>query len=139
KRGVAEMGGKNAIIVDSDADLDDAVPGIVRSAFAYAGQKCSAASRVLVHERLAEPLLTRLAGAVRALAVGQAEHFATDVPPVIDREAQQRVLSYADPGPGEGRVAVRVDDVPAVGWFCPPTGLTDLPPGPPPPPGPAFR
>jgi predicted delta-1-pyrroline-5-carboxylate dehydrogenase group 2 len=129
KRVVAEMGGKNAIIVDADADLDDAVPGIVRSAFAYAGQKCSAASRVLVHQRLAEPLLTRLAGGVRALAVGQAERFATDVPPVIDQEAQERVLAYAHPGPGEGRVAVRVDEVPDVGWFCPPTVLTDLPPG----------
>ena len=58
------MGGKNCVIVDSDADLDDAVPAIVASAFGYAGQKCSAASRVLAHEAVAEPLLERLAGAV---------------------------------------------------------------------------
>ena len=64
KRVVAEMGGKNCVIVDSDADLDEAVPALVASAFVYAGQKCSAASRVLVHEAIADPLLERLAGAV---------------------------------------------------------------------------
>ena len=73
KRVIAEMGGKNCVIVDSDADLDDAVPAIVDSAFAYAGQKCSAASRVLVHEAIAETLLERLAGATDSLIVGQAE------------------------------------------------------------------
>ena len=67
KRVVAEMGGKNCVIVDADADLDEAVPGVVYSAFGYAGQKCSAASRVLVHERVADTLLERLAGAVRVL------------------------------------------------------------------------
>ena len=63
KRVVAEMGGKNCVIVDSDADLDEAVPALVDSAFGYAGQKCSAASRVLVHEAVADTLLERLAGA----------------------------------------------------------------------------
>ena len=72
KRVVAEMGGKNCVIVDADADLDDAVPGVVRSAFAYAGQKCSAASRVLVHESIADTFTQRLAGAVATLQVGQA-------------------------------------------------------------------
>jgi delta 1-pyrroline-5-carboxylate dehydrogenase len=67
KRVVAEMGGKNCVVVDSDADLDDAVPAIVTSAFVYAGQKCSAASRVLVHEAIAEELLERLGGAVELL------------------------------------------------------------------------
>ncbi len=67
KRVIAEMGGKNCVIVDSDADLDDAVPAIVDSAFGYAGQKCSAAARVLAHEAIAETLLERLAGAADAL------------------------------------------------------------------------
>ena len=80
KRVVAEMGGKNCVIVDSDADLDEAVPAITASAFAYAGQKCSAAARVLVHEALHDALVERLAGAVEVLAVGQADDFATDVP-----------------------------------------------------------
>ena len=70
KRVVAEMGGKNCVIVDADADLDEAVPGIVYSAFGYAGQKCSAAARVLVHEAIADTLVERLAGAVAVLRVG---------------------------------------------------------------------
>ncbi len=76
KRVVSEMGGKNCVIVDADADLDDVVPEVVYSAFGYAGQKCSAAARVLVHEAAADTLLERLAGAIRVLDVGQAERFA---------------------------------------------------------------
>ena len=127
KRVVAEMGGKNAVIVDSDADLDEAVPGIVRSAFVYAGQKCSAAARVLVHEAAADGLLERLAGAVEVLRVGQADTFGIDVPPVIERESQERVRSYAERGAREGRLVAQQGDVPTEGWFCPPTVLTDLP------------
>ena len=129
KRVVSEMGGKNCVIVDSDADLDDAVPGIVQSAFNYAGQKCSAASRALVHESVADTLLERLAGAVSVLSVGQAESFATEVPPVIEREAQERVLGYAEQAEREGTIAARVEDVPGEGWFCPPTVAADLPAG----------
>ena len=95
KRVVSEMGGKNCVIVDADADLDEVVPELVHSAFGYAGQKCSAAARVLVHEAAADKLLERLAGAVSVLDVGQADRFATEVPPVIEREAQERVRRYA--------------------------------------------
>jgi RHH-type transcriptional regulator, proline utilization regulon repressor / proline dehydrogenase / delta 1-pyrroline-5-carboxylate dehydrogenase len=98
KRVVSEMGGKNCVIVDSDADLDDVVPELIHSAFGFAGQKCSAAARALVHEAVAERLVERLAGAVRVLDVGQAESFATEVPPVIDEEAQERVLRYRSLG-----------------------------------------
>jgi RHH-type transcriptional regulator, proline utilization regulon repressor / proline dehydrogenase / delta 1-pyrroline-5-carboxylate dehydrogenase len=127
KRVVAEMGGKNCVIVDSDADLDDAVPAIVRSAFVYAGQKCSAASRVLAHEGIADTLIERLAGAVEVLVVGQADDFATEVPPVIESEAQERVRGYGQLASSEGRVAARQRQVPDEGWFCPPTLVTDLP------------
>ena len=127
KRVVSEMGGKNCVIVDSDADLDDAVPGIVSSAFNYAGQKCSAAARVLVHEGVADTLIERLAGAVNVLRVGQAESFATEVPPVIEREAQERVLRYAERAERDGTIAARAADVPTNGWFCPPTVATGLP------------
>src|ERR1044072_2317792 len=72
KRVVAEMGGKNCVIVDSDADLDDVVPALVKSAFNYAGQKSSAAARVLAHEAIHDGLVERLAGAVEVLHVGQA-------------------------------------------------------------------
>ena len=85
------------MIVDSDADLDDAVPAIVASAFAYAGQKCSAAARVLVHEAILEEFAERLGGAIELLEVGQADDFATQVPPLIEQSAQQRVLSASFP------------------------------------------
>ena len=127
KRVVSEMGGKNCVIVDSDADLDEVVPAVVQSAFAYAGQKCSAASRVLAHEAGFGRLVERLAGAVDVLAVGQADDFATEVPPVIEREAQERVGRYADLAAAEGRVAARRDTVPEEGWFCPPTVVVGLP------------
>jgi RHH-type proline utilization regulon transcriptional repressor/proline dehydrogenase/delta 1-pyrroline-5-carboxylate dehydrogenase len=128
KHVVAEMGGKNCIIVDADADLDDAVPAIVRSAFAYAGQKCSAASRVLVHEAIADTLIERLAGATATLQIGQADRFATDVPPVIEAAAQARVERYAALGAQEGTVAAGRGELPADGWFCAPTIVTDLAP-----------
>jgi RHH-type proline utilization regulon transcriptional repressor/proline dehydrogenase/delta 1-pyrroline-5-carboxylate dehydrogenase len=127
KRVVSEMGGKNCVIVDADADLDEAVPAIVRSAFVYAGQKCSAAARVLAHEKVAGALLERLAGAVEVLTVGQADAFGIDVPPVIEREAQERVLRYAEIAAGDGRIAARAEPVPGNGWFCPPMLATDLP------------
>ena len=88
KRVIAEMGGKNCVIVDADADLDDAVPAIVKSAFGFAGQKCSAASRVLVHRDIADALNERLAGAIETLRVGPAEDFACDLSAVIDDEAK---------------------------------------------------
>ena len=129
KRVVAEMGGKNCVIVDSDADLDDAVPALVDSAFIYAGQKCSAADRVLVHEAIAEQLVERVAGAVETLQVGQADTFGTDVPPVIEREAQERVERYIAVCEEQGRVIARQDrDVPDAGWFVAPTAAAHLDP-----------
>jgi RHH-type proline utilization regulon transcriptional repressor/proline dehydrogenase/delta 1-pyrroline-5-carboxylate dehydrogenase len=125
KRVVAEMGGKNCVLVDADADLDEAVPGIVYSAFGYAGQKCSAAARVLVHEAIANTLVERLAGAVEVLKVGQAEDFATEVPPVIERVAQERVLRYR--GLAGGAVVASAEPCPAGGWFVPPTLAAGLP------------
>jgi RHH-type proline utilization regulon transcriptional repressor/proline dehydrogenase/delta 1-pyrroline-5-carboxylate dehydrogenase len=127
KRVVAELGGKNCVLVDSDADLDEAVPGIVSSAFAYAGQKCSAAARVLVHEAIAEQLTERVAGAVSVLVVGQASELATEVPPVIERAAQERVLRYSSLAAAAGRVVAQVEPLGSAGWFCPPTVVTDLP------------
>jgi RHH-type proline utilization regulon transcriptional repressor/proline dehydrogenase/delta 1-pyrroline-5-carboxylate dehydrogenase len=127
KRVIAEMGGKNCVIVDSDADLDEAVPALVQSAFGYAGQKCSAASRAVVHEAVADRLLERLAGAVDVVVVGQAERFGTEVPPVIEREAQERVLRYTSLAGEQGRIVASRADAPDEGWFCPPTLAADLP------------
>ncbi|OLE38054.1 MAG: hypothetical protein AUG48_02750 [Actinobacteria bacterium 13_1_20CM_3_68_9] len=96
KRIVSELGGKNCVLVDSDVDLDEAVPAIVRSAYGYAGQKCSAAARALVHEATADRFAERLAGAVKLLRVGTAEDFATEVPALIDPEAVAKYLRYAE-------------------------------------------
>jgi len=125
KRVVAEMGGKNCVIVDSDADLDEVVPGVVQSAFVYAGQKCSAAARVLAHEAVHDALVERLAGATKALIVGQAEEFSTEVPPVIEREARDRVERYAARAGAEGRL-LGGEDAPEGGWFCPPRVACEL-------------
>jgi RHH-type proline utilization regulon transcriptional repressor/proline dehydrogenase/delta 1-pyrroline-5-carboxylate dehydrogenase len=127
KRVVAELGGKNCVIVAADADLDEAVPAIVDSAFAYSGQKCSAASRVLAHEAVADALVERLAGATRVLVVGQAEQLATQVPPLIEREAMARLRSSGEQAERDGRVVVGRGAVPDAGWFVPPTIVTDLP------------
>jgi RHH-type proline utilization regulon transcriptional repressor/proline dehydrogenase/delta 1-pyrroline-5-carboxylate dehydrogenase len=129
KRVVAEMGGKNCIIVDSDADMDEVVPALVKSAFVYAGQKCSAAARVLAHHAVADGLVGRLAGAVDVLRVGQADTFGTDVPPVIDDEARERVNRYAALAARDGRIAAQGRDVPGDGWFCAPTLAAELDPG----------
>ena len=137
KRVVAEMGGKNCVIVDSDADLDEVVPNLIKSAFVYAGQKCSAAARVLAHEAVADTLTERLAGAVEVLRVGQADTFGTDVPPVIDDEAQERVLRYIEIAKQDGRIAAQRAVAPKgsdpsgsdpSGHFVPPTLAADLPP-----------
>ncbi|HEX8120689.1 MAG TPA: aldehyde dehydrogenase family protein [Solirubrobacteraceae bacterium] len=129
KRVVAEMGGKNCVIVDADADLDDAVPALVDSAFIYAGQKCSAADRVLVHQAIAEQLIERVAGAVQTLEVGQADTFGIDVPPVIEREAKERVDGYARQCAEQGEVIARQDrDLPHGGWFVAPTAAARLDP-----------
>jgi RHH-type proline utilization regulon transcriptional repressor/proline dehydrogenase/delta 1-pyrroline-5-carboxylate dehydrogenase len=124
---VAELGGKNCVIVSSDADLDEAVPAIVGSAFAYAGQKCSAASRVLVADPIAEHLLERLAGAVQVLEVGQAETLGIDVPPVIEQAAQERVAHYQEIAERDGRVVARAQPPTGDGWFSPAVVVADLP------------
>jgi RHH-type proline utilization regulon transcriptional repressor/proline dehydrogenase/delta 1-pyrroline-5-carboxylate dehydrogenase len=132
KRVVAELGGKNCVIVASDADLDEAVPAIVSSAFVYAGQKCSAAARVLVHEAIADTLIERVAGAVRVLVVGQASSLGTDVPPVIEQAAAERVNRYAEMAERDGRIVARGGSdgadggLPEAGWFCPPIVAADL-------------
>lgn len=124
---VAELGGKNCVIVSSDADLDEAVPAIVGSAFAYAGQKCSAASRVLVSEPIANQLLERLAGAVQVLEVGQAQVLGIDVPPVIEQAAQERVARYEEIAARDGRVVARAEPPAGGGWFSPALVVADLP------------
>ena len=106
KHVIAEMGGKNAIIVDSDADLDEAVVGVVQSAFGYAGQKCSACSRVIVLEDAYDEFLTRLIEAAKSLKVGPAEDPSTDIGPVIDEDSMTRILKFIEQAETEGRLVL---------------------------------
>jgi RHH-type proline utilization regulon transcriptional repressor/proline dehydrogenase/delta 1-pyrroline-5-carboxylate dehydrogenase len=109
KRVIAEMGGKNAILVDDDADLDEAVLGVLYSAFGYAGQKCSACSRVIVLDAVHDKFVERLVEAAKALPVGPAEDPDTAIPPVIDADAQRRIHGYRRIAESEGRVVLKVD------------------------------
>jgi len=127
KKVVIETGGKNAIIVDEDADLDQAVPGVIHSAFGFQGQKCSACSRVIVLDACYERFVSRLAEAVRGLTVGSPEDPRNLVGPVIDASAQQSILEYIEMGRREGKVLAEVP-VPGGGHYVPPTVFVDLPP-----------
>jgi RHH-type proline utilization regulon transcriptional repressor/proline dehydrogenase/delta 1-pyrroline-5-carboxylate dehydrogenase len=130
KRVLAEMGGKNAIIVDEDADLDEAVHGVVHSAFDYAGQKCSACSRAVVLEPIHDQFLTRLVEATRSLTVAPAEDPGCSVPPVIDADARERILGFIKKGQAESRL-VFASDVGALaeeGYFVGPHVFADVAP-----------
>ena len=104
KKVVCEMGGKNAIIVDESADLDEAVPAIRQSAFGYSGQKCSACSRVIAVDGIHDLLLGRLVESTRALVIGDPADPGTDVGPIIDEAAAARIREYVEVGRGEGRL-----------------------------------
>jgi RHH-type proline utilization regulon transcriptional repressor/proline dehydrogenase/delta 1-pyrroline-5-carboxylate dehydrogenase len=104
KRAVTEMGGKNAIVVFPDADMDETVLGILGSAFSHAGQKCSACSRVLVHREIFARLAQRLVEAAQSVPIGAADRPDTVVNPVIDADALDRIRSYADIARREGDV-----------------------------------
>jgi RHH-type proline utilization regulon transcriptional repressor/proline dehydrogenase/delta 1-pyrroline-5-carboxylate dehydrogenase len=129
KRVVAEMGGKNVAVVDSDADLDEAVPGIVHSAFGYAGQKCSAASRVIALDSVYDELCERLIGATGELIIGHAAEMHTQVGPVIEAEAYKRLtnVTAADGGQRASLLASR-PEVPSHGWYVAPTIIGDVDP-----------
>ncbi|MBI5443361.1 MAG: bifunctional proline dehydrogenase/L-glutamate gamma-semialdehyde dehydrogenase, partial [Deltaproteobacteria bacterium] len=122
RRIVCEMGGKNAIIVDDDADLDDAVPGVRASAFGYAGQKCSACSRVITVSTAHEPFVARLVEACRSLSPEPAERPGCRLPPVIDEEAYARLCeARREPGPGAAPLFLGElpPDLPS-GYYVPP-------------------
>jgi RHH-type proline utilization regulon transcriptional repressor/proline dehydrogenase/delta 1-pyrroline-5-carboxylate dehydrogenase len=109
KRVIAEMGGKNALIIDDDADLDEAVVGVLHSAFGYAGQKCSACSRAVVLDGVYDAFVARLAEAVHSLPVGPADDPDTAVPPVIDARARDRIWEFGRIAAQEGRVVAKID------------------------------
>jgi RHH-type proline utilization regulon transcriptional repressor/proline dehydrogenase/delta 1-pyrroline-5-carboxylate dehydrogenase len=129
KKVVAEMGGKNAIIIDESADLDEAVAGVVASAFGYQGQKCSAASRVIALESVYEAFLPRLIEAARSLRVGPAADPSTSVGPLIDNEALQKTLRYIEVGKREARLVLATDVSHLTsGFYVGPTIFADVSP-----------
>jgi RHH-type proline utilization regulon transcriptional repressor/proline dehydrogenase/delta 1-pyrroline-5-carboxylate dehydrogenase len=127
KRVIAEMGGKNAIIVDETADLDEAITGVVASFTGYAGQKCSACSRAIVHRAVYDQFITRLREAVLSLEIGDPTEPGTRVGPVIDARAQAAIQQCITEGRREGRMLIeRV--VQRGGYFVGPTVFVDVEP-----------
>ena len=130
KRVIAELGGKNAIIVDDDADLDEAVVAVAHSAFGFQGQKCSACSRVIVLDHVHDAFLARLAGAVRSLPIGPAADPGSRLGPLVDEEARDRVRRFVEIGRSTCREIARVDvgDLADRGWFVGPHVFADVDP-----------
>jgi 1-pyrroline-5-carboxylate dehydrogenase len=128
KRVIAEMGGKDSIVVDSDTDLDAAVEGVAVSAFGYQGQKCSACSRAIVAEPIYDAFLEKLKRRVERIKTGSAENPENYMGPVINAGAKKSILAYIEAGKQEGRLLTGGAEVPGPGHFIQPTVIADVPP-----------
>ncbi|MCS7460430.1 L-glutamate gamma-semialdehyde dehydrogenase [Paenibacillus doosanensis] len=125
KRFVGELGGKDSILVDAEADLEAAARGIVASAFGYSGQKCSACSRAIVHQDVYETVLSRCKELTQALKVGDVTDMTVDTGPVIDRASFQKIMDYIDIAKEEGRIVTGGQALPLPGYFIEPTIVAD--------------
>ncbi len=128
KRVIAEMGGKDSIVVDSDSDLDLAVEGVAVSAFGYQGQKCSACSRAIVVEKVYDAFLEKLKQRVEQIKVGPPADPASYMGPVINAGAKKSILDYIQVGKREARLICGGGEVPGPGFFVQPTVIADVPP-----------
>ena len=128
KKVIAEMGGKNAIIIDTDADFDLAVRDVIHSAFSFQGQKCSACSRLILPEAIHDRFLERLIPAIKSIPIGLAEDPSTHIGPVVSREARQKVERYIEIGREEGTVTLQLNPAQQDGHFVPITVLTNIAP-----------
>jgi 1-pyrroline-5-carboxylate dehydrogenase len=126
KRVVAEMGGKDAIIVDADANLEAAVEGVAASAFGYQGQKCSACSRAIVHEKIYDRFIEKLKARVEQITMGPPEDPLNYLGPVISGSARKTILEYIETGKKEGRLIAGGAAVPGDGYFIQPTVIADV-------------
>ncbi len=129
KRTILEMGGKDAILVCDDADLDAAVEGVALSAFGFQGQKCSACSRAIVDEKLYGAFVDKLVARTRTITVGSPAERGTFMGPVINEKAFKSILEYIETGRSEGRVVCGGEPAPGDGWFIQPTIVADVKPG----------
>ncbi|MFN9484972.1 MAG: aldehyde dehydrogenase family protein, partial [Pseudanabaena sp.] len=127
KRVIAEMGGKNGIIIDESADLDQAVVGVMNSAFGFAGQKCSACSRAIVLAPVYDNFMERLVEATRSLIVGEAHLPDTKLSAVIDAAAQRNIQNYIAKGKETAKLAYE-GEVPNHGFYVSPTIFGDVDP-----------
>ncbi len=132
KKVVCEMGGKNAMIIDSDADIDEAIPAALYSAFGFAGQKCSALSRLIVLEGVYDKFVERFLSACPTIPVGNPALPGTIVNPVIDEAAQKSILGYIEAGKKECKLAwqaqLPAELVASGGYYIPPTVFVDCRP-----------
>jgi 1-pyrroline-5-carboxylate dehydrogenase len=126
KRVIAEMGGKDAIVVDREADLDSAVKGVLWSAFGYQGQKCSACSRAIVDQAVYDQFLEKLRAEVAGLKVGPSDDPANYMGPVINAGAKRSILDYIEVGKQEGRLITGGSAAPGDGYFIQPTVFADI-------------
>ncbi|MGO4108354.1 L-glutamate gamma-semialdehyde dehydrogenase [Paenibacillus sp. YAF4_2] len=126
KRVIAEMGGKDAIIVDNDANLDLAAESIVASAFGFSGQKCSACSRAIIHEAVYDEVLAKVIDRTQQLTVGDPAVVSTNVGAVIDDKAFRKIQEYIEIGKGEGQLVVGGASDDSVGYFIEPTIFADV-------------
>src|SRR6266498_1751829 len=130
KRVVAEMGGKDAIIVADDANLDDAATGVVQSAFGFQGQKCSACSRAIIDAKVYEPMLEKIAEKTQQIKVGDPTAPATTMSAVINQKAFKTISDYIEKGTAEGgRVLAGGGSDGEQGFFIEPTVIVDVKPG----------
>ncbi|WP_147536047.1 L-glutamate gamma-semialdehyde dehydrogenase [Bacillus marasmi] len=128
KRVIAEMGGKDTMVVDSEADLELAAQSIVASSFGFAGQKCSACSRVIVVEDVYDQVLERVIELTKGLTVADPASITTFMGPVIDENAYQKIMEYIEIGKQEGRLVAGGTGDSSKGYFIQPTVFADLDP-----------
>ena len=126
RRVVAEMGGKDAIIIDRESDLDAAVAGVAQSAFGYQGQKCSACSRAIVDEAVYDQFIDKLKRRVETLSVGPSDSPDNYMGPVINSSAKKSILEYIETGKQEGRLVAGGAEVKGDGYFIQPTVIADI-------------
>lgn len=126
KRVIAEMGGKDTVLVNCDADLDLAASSIVASAFGYSGQKCSAGSRAVVHQDVYDEVLTKAVVLTNELIVGNPEDAQTYIGPVIDQASYNKVMRYIEIGKEEGRLLTGGVGKEEEGYFVQPTIFADV-------------
>ena len=130
KRVVAEMGGKDAIIVADDANLDDAATGVVQAAFGFQGQKCSACSRAIIDARVYDRMLEKIAEQTQNITMGDPSDGATNMSAVINEKAFKAINAYIEKGKSEGgRVLAGGGSDGEQGFFIEPTVIADVKPG----------